>query len=117
MSDIDICIQQLDKRYSRRVLKVQSFCKKIIRSAWFSHTPADVSLVLADDDFVHDLNFRYSGKDSATNVLSLINNRNVFIDCDELMYDIENHVKNFVETEGFVEAYNRLNKKNIIIIV
>ena len=57
MSDIDICIQQLDKRYSRRVLKVQSFCKKIIRSAWFSYTPAEVSLVLADDDFVHDLNF------------------------------------------------------------
>lgn len=70
MSDIDICIQQLDKRYSRRVLKVQSFCKKIIRSAWFSHTPAEVSLVLADDDFVHDLNLRYRGKDSATNVLS-----------------------------------------------
>ncbi|MBO7244891.1 MAG: rRNA maturation RNase YbeY [Alphaproteobacteria bacterium] len=70
MSDIDICIQQLDKRYSRRVSAVQAFCKKIIRSAWFSHTPAEVSLVLADDEFVHKLNFEYRGKDSATNVLS-----------------------------------------------
>ncbi len=70
MSEIDICIQQLDKRYSRRVSAVQAFCKKIIQSAWSSYTPAEVSLVLADDDFVHDLNFRYRGKDSSTNVLS-----------------------------------------------
>lgn len=54
---------------------------------------------------------------NSTNVLSLINNKNVFIDCDELMYDIENHIKSFVETEGYVEAYNKLNKENIIIII
>lgn len=54
---------------------------------------------------------------NSTNVLSLINNKNVFIDCDELMYDIENHIKSFVETEGYIEAYNKLNKENIIIII
>lgn len=54
---------------------------------------------------------------NATNVLSLINNKNVFIDCDELMYDIENQIVSFVETEGYVEAYNKLNKENIIIII
>lgn len=54
---------------------------------------------------------------NSTNVLSLINNKNIFIDCDELMYDIENHIKSFVETEGYVEAYNKLNKENIIIII
>ena len=54
---------------------------------------------------------------NSTNVLSLINNKNVFIDCDELVYDIENHIKSFVETEGYVEAYNKLNKENIIIII
>lgn len=54
---------------------------------------------------------------NATNVLSLINNKNVFIDCDELMYDIENQIASLVETEGYVEAYNKLNKENIIIII
>ena len=54
---------------------------------------------------------------NSTNVLSLINNKSVFIDCDELMYDIENHIKSFVETEGYIEAYNKLNKENIIIII
>lgn len=54
---------------------------------------------------------------NSTNVLSLINNKNVFIDCDELVYDIENHIKSFVETEGYVDAYNKLNKENIIIII
>lgn len=70
MPDIDICIQQLDKRYSRRVKTLHAFCKKIIRSAWHKQTPAEISLVLADDEFVHRLNLEYRKKDSSTNVLS-----------------------------------------------
>ena len=70
MADLFISIQQLDRRYSGRISKLHSFTKKIIRSAWKSQTPAEVSLVLADDAFVHKLNYEYRGKDSATNVLS-----------------------------------------------
>ena len=54
---------------------------------------------------------------NSTNVLSLINNQNVFIDCETLMYDIENQVKNFVETDGYIEALNKINKENIVILV
>lgn len=68
-----ILIQQQDKRYSRRVKKVQAFCRKIIQSAWKSQEPAEVSLVLSDDETVHVLNKQYRQKDSATNVLSFEN--------------------------------------------
>lgn len=66
----DICIQQMDKRYSRRVRKLHAFCREVIQTAWHSYKPAEVSLVLADDPFVHKLNFQYRGKDNPTNVLS-----------------------------------------------
>lgn len=70
----NIVIQQLDRRYSRRVKKVQSFCKRIIEYAWHSHEPAEISLVLANDFFIHELNFKYRQKDCATNVLSFETN-------------------------------------------
>lgn len=66
----DIYIQQTDKRYSKRVRKLHLFCRKIIKTAWHSHLPAEVSLVLADDAFIHQLNYQYRGKDMPTNVLS-----------------------------------------------
>lgn len=66
----NIYIQQNDRRYSKRVKKLHTFCRDIIRSAWHSHLPAEISLVLADDAFVHQLNFKYRNKDCPTNVLS-----------------------------------------------
>ena len=70
MADIEISINQSDRRYSRRVKKLHSFCKNVIRTAWRSHTPVEISLVLADDAFVHQLNFQYRNKNQPTNVLS-----------------------------------------------
>lgn len=70
---LNIFIQQQDPRYSRKVKKVQAFCKKIIQSAWFEKEPSEVSLVLSDDETVHQLNLQYRQKDSATNVLSFEN--------------------------------------------
>lgn len=52
----------------------------------------------------------------ASNVLSLVNNQNVFIDCAELMIDIENKIKLFVETSSYFESKNKLNKNRVIII-
>ena len=67
---LEIFIQQNDRRYTKRVKKLNSFCRYVIQSAWRSYTPAEVSLVLADDVFVHQLNYQYRHKDSPTNVLS-----------------------------------------------
>lgn len=52
----------------------------------------------------------------ATNVLSLVYNQNVFIDCTELMLDIEKYIKLFVDTESFHEAKNKLITDKVIII-
>ncbi|PXX49243.1 hypothetical protein DFR60_11432 [Hungatella effluvii] len=52
----------------------------------------------------------------ASNVLSLISNQNVFIDCDELLDDIENSIKFFVETKAYNEALKKLIENRIIII-
>ncbi len=66
----DIQIQINDKRYYRRLKGIRLFCQNIIQSVWNDYEPAEVSLVLADNQFVWDLNKQYRGKDSPTNVLS-----------------------------------------------
>jgi len=53
----------------------------------------------------------------ASNVLSLVNNQNVFIDCSELMLDIEAQSRLFVETQAYREAFKILNDNRIVIIV
>lgn len=53
----------------------------------------------------------------ASNVLSLVNNQDVFIDCAELMLDIEAQIKLFVETQAYQDAIDRLHQNNIIIII
>lgn len=53
----------------------------------------------------------------ASDVLSLVNNQNVFIDCSELMLDIKEQIKLFVETQAYHDAIKRLRQDNIIIII
>lgn len=52
----------------------------------------------------------------ASNVLSLICNQNIFIDCEDLMQDIEEQIKLFVETQAYHIANKKLHDNNIIII-
>lgn len=66
----EIAIQQIDKRFSRKVRALHAFSKRIISFVWEKYEPSEISLVLADDSFIQDLNLRYRGKDSPTNVLS-----------------------------------------------
>lgn len=53
----------------------------------------------------------------ASDVLSLVNNQNVFIDCAELMLDIEGQIKLFVETQAYRDAVEKLRQENILIII
>lgn len=54
---------------------------------------------------------------SAANVLPLVTNQNVFIDCEELMMDIENQVPFFVDTDAYMDSIRKLSNNNILIIV
>lgn len=53
---------------------------------------------------------------NASNVLSLVYNQNVFIDCEMLMADIENDFPLFVNTNAYTSAMEILVEKDILII-
>lgn len=52
----------------------------------------------------------------STNVLSMIENQHIFIDCNEILNDIEKYTKLFVTTKAYFECRKKLLEKNIIII-
>jgi hypothetical protein len=52
----------------------------------------------------------------SSNVLDLVLNQNLFIDTEDLMYDIENESKLFIKTSGYVEALKILNKERLLIL-
>ncbi len=70
---MQIDIQVLDKHFYLKNLFIKHLCAEVIRFAWQKKEEVIVSVVLADNDFVHDLNKRYRGKDQPTNVLSFEN--------------------------------------------
>ncbi|MDF2607404.1 MAG: hypothetical protein K0S34_1600 [Bacillales bacterium] len=53
---------------------------------------------------------------SASNVLSLINNHNIFIDCEELVCDLEKNSNLYVETNAYKKCLNLLDSQGTIII-
>ena len=65
-------IQIREKRFWRLICP-KAFCCHVIESAWMGDSNAEISVVLADDIFVHQLNKRYRAKDKPTNVLSFEN--------------------------------------------
>ena len=58
-----------EKRWRQVLPNYRSICRKAI-SAIIDLKQAEVSIVLADDAFVHQLNFEYRNMDKSTNVLS-----------------------------------------------
>lgn len=70
MPTVDIQIRE--KRFWRLICP-RTFCQRVIKTAWRGDPNAEISVVLADDAFVHDLNKRYRDKDKPTNVLSFEN--------------------------------------------
>lgn len=53
----------------------------------------------------------------STDVLSKINNRHIFIDCESLLYGIEDEAKLFVETEAFKKCKQILNDNRLLLIL
>ena len=70
MPTVDI---QIRDKHFWCLMRPKAFCRHVIESTWAGHPDAEISVVLADDDFVHTLNKQYRGKDKPTNVLSFEN--------------------------------------------
>lgn len=98
-------------------IELYNILKPYIKSADNIISGVDISNFIEKDENQDIVKKHYKLWLAASNVLSLINNKKVFIDCDELVYDIEKKSKLFVETEGYINALEKLKKDNIIIIV
>ena len=70
---MQVDIQVRNWHYYRHIWRLKAFCQKVIQNAWKGDEKAEVSVVLADDDFVQSLNKQYRHKDKPTNVLSFEN--------------------------------------------
>ncbi|MCK5374200.1 MAG: rRNA maturation RNase YbeY [Alphaproteobacteria bacterium] len=70
--NIDITFQ--DNRWTDGISNIDAYINDVISKALEDRLPginaAEISIVLADDAFIHDLNKTYRGKDKPTNVLS-----------------------------------------------
>ena len=53
----------------------------------------------------------------STNVLSMIFNQSVFIDCESLLCDIEEDSRRFVETSCYNECIDILEKKRMLLLL
>ncbi|MBP7337620.1 rRNA maturation RNase YbeY [Niveispirillum sp.] len=77
---VDIALSIEDERWEASVADVEMLCERAARSAldaahgqdpdWLPVGPVEMSVVLADNDTVQELNKNYRGKDKPTNVLS-----------------------------------------------
>lgn len=63
-------IQVLEKRFYLKKIFLRHFCRHVMNAAWGQEENAEISLVLASDDFIQNLNREYRGKNKPTNVLS-----------------------------------------------
>ena len=70
---MQIDVQVLDKHFYLKRPLLKRFCRKVVNNAWKGKTDVQISVVLADNDFVQLLNKRYRKKDKPTNVLSFEN--------------------------------------------
>ena len=70
---MQIDIQVRDWHFYLHKWALKKFCRQVIENAWMGDKRAEVSVVLADDDFVHALNKQYRKMDKPTNVLSFEN--------------------------------------------
>jgi len=70
---MQIDVQVLDKHFYFQKIFLKRFCCGVIENAWQGASDVIVSVVLANNEFVHDLNKRYRHKDCSTNVLSFEN--------------------------------------------
>ena len=70
---MQIDIQVLDKHFYLTHFFLKRFCRRVVANAWQGDENCIVSVVLANNNFVHRLNKEYRGKDKPTNVLSFEN--------------------------------------------
>jgi len=52
----------------------------------------------------------------SADLLSKINQKHYFIDSEELLFDIDEHVKRFVKTNAYIDCLKKLSESNVLLI-
>lgn len=67
---IEVYVTVAEHSYYHRIKQIRKFCAAVVRKAWVSRQPAEVSILLTSDRIVQKLNRKYRQIDKPTNVLS-----------------------------------------------
>ncbi len=98
--DIEIDIAINDERWNSEITEIEAFTQNIVQRVlsdfeWKTNN-IDISIVLADNDFIQELNKNYRHKDKPTNVLSFpqtenedLNNESPFISLGDIIVALE----------------------------
>ena len=101
MQEIGITI--LDKRWETKISDVEDFTQKIV-STCIDLEKYEISVVFADDPFIHNLNKKYRNKDKPTNTLSFNYSNNlipglligeIILSFDTISREVEEFVHDF----------------------
>lgn len=76
----------------------------------------DINEILDKEDNQDIVRKHYKLWLASTNILSEISNRNIFIDSEELLYEVEKESNLFVETSGYRDALDILLKHKLVIL-
>lgn len=108
------CSMELSPRQRREIFSLFSSYMKDM-SHIIDKTDIDDFLSNANNKDILEKNYKLWL--CSTNVLSMIQNQNVFIDCNEILSEIEKYTKLFVTTKSYFECRKKIISKNIVIII
>lgn len=89
----------------------------------YMDSPSNIFTLIEFDSFLEDpnnsdiLKKHYKLWLESTNILGQIYNRNIFIDCESLLYEIEEQSKSFVQTKYYTQCLKILENERILLIL
>lgn len=97
--------------------EIASFFPKRMKDISFIIDKVEIDDFLSKEENKEIVEKNYKLWLCSTNVLSTIQNHHVFVDCSEILSDVEKYTKLFVTTKAYYDCRNKLIDKNIIIII
>jgi hypothetical protein len=99
------------------VKEIYNLFKDYMSSAENIYDGVRIDRFLSKESSLDIVNRNYKVWLTSSNVLDLVCNRNVFIDTEEFMFDINKEIKLFVETVAYYDAIKIIDKRKTLIIV
>lgn len=118
--DVEIDIAVNDERWNSKIPDIKTFTQDIVQRVlsdfeWKTNN-IDISIVLADNDFIQELNKNYRRKDKPTNVLSFpqtenedLNNQTPFLSLGDIIVAFETiEAEAYQQDKSFSDHYTHM---------